>query len=375
MTKKERLLKAFANSGEPDRVPFQPGLDNVECVSLSGLNYREYEQQGHTMLGDLIAWSGKLGFDLYHYAAGIPEPNPPENVVVTVSRSEKQDVTIVGTTVETSHGSISQQRRHPFNGPAFSHNRFIKDIHRDWPRFKEYFGEKWLVDERYYDEYARVGNSGVVGITVHTPVDFWQEYRHNAPEQMIYDFLTEEKVMKEFNEWYRFHSLEYLKAVGLLDPKPDFVLIHGSNCSASLISPDIFKSFALPYIQEASSLLKEAGIMSMLHICGKSDEWLEMVADSDINIMDALERPPAGNVDLAKVKKLYGDRLCLKGNVSAVTMTNGTAEEVRSEVKRCIDAAAAGGGFMLDVGDSIGPGANIKNVQVFVETALKYGEY
>lgn len=375
MTGKERLLKAFANDGEPDRVPFQPGLDNVECVSLSGLDYWEYERQGHTMLGDMIALSDRLDFDLFYYAAGIPEPNPSNKVEIAVSESEVPDVRIVGTNVKTSHGSISQQRRHPINGPAFNHNRFIKDIHRDWPLFKEYFGEKWIVDERYYDEYSLVGDRGVVGVVVHTPIDFWQEYRHDAPEQMICDFLLEEKVMHEFTEWYRFHSLEYLKTVSMLDPKPDFVLIHGSNCSASLISPDIFESYALPYIQEASSLLKQAGMMSMLHICGKSAQWLDMIADSDVNIMDALERPPAGNVDLAEAKKRYGDRLCLKGNVSAITMANGTPEEVRSEVRRCIESAAAGGGFMLDVGDSIGPKANIENVEAFVETAMKYGGY
>ena len=39
MTGKERLVKAFTKNGEPDRVPIVPGLDNVECVSLSGLDY------------------------------------------------------------------------------------------------------------------------------------------------------------------------------------------------------------------------------------------------------------------------------------------------------------------------------------------------
>ena len=54
MTGKERLLKAYTNDGEPDRVPMVPGLDNVECVSLSGLDYWKYEQLGHTLLGDSI---------------------------------------------------------------------------------------------------------------------------------------------------------------------------------------------------------------------------------------------------------------------------------------------------------------------------------
>lgn len=254
MTKNERFLKAFANDVEPDRIPIVPGLDEVKYINLSRFDYWEYERLSHTMLGDKIAWSDRLGTDLYYYIARIPEPNPSNKVEIAVSESEMTDIRIIETKVKTSRGCISQQGRHPIDGPASNHNRFLKDIHRYWPIFKEYFGEKWIVNERYYDEYS-------------------------------------------------------------------------------------------------------------------------CVADSDINIMEALERPPAGNVDFAKAKKRFGDRLCLKSNVSAITMSNGTQEEVRQEVRRCIDAAAAGGGFVLDVGDGIDPMANIENVEVFVETALKYGGY
>ena len=90
--------------------------------------------------------------------------------------------------------------------------------------------------------------------------------------------------------------------------------------------------------------------------------------------MDALERPPYGNVDLARAKKQYGRRLCLKGNVAAITMVNGTVPDVRDQVKRCIDQAAEGGGFMLAVGDSIGPKAKLENIEEFVKTAIEYGK-
>ena len=60
MTGKEGLLKAFTNDGEPDRIPIVPGLDNEECVSLSGSDYWKYEQPGHAMPGDSIGPKVKL---------------------------------------------------------------------------------------------------------------------------------------------------------------------------------------------------------------------------------------------------------------------------------------------------------------------------
>ena len=101
-----------------------------------------------------------------------------------------------------------------------------------------------------------------------------------------------------------------------------------------------------------------------------------MVAnETDINVMDALERPPYGNVDLGRAKKEYGKKLCLKGNVAAITMATGTVQEVRDDVKRCIDQGAEGGGFVLAVGDSIGPKTKLENIEEFLKTAVEYGKY
>ncbi len=375
MTGKERIKKAFANTGEPDRVPIEPGLDFDTLTDLSGLDYWEYAVQGHTELDSLITWADRLGFELYHFSAGIPEPNPAGDVEVNTREWQEGDLRIVETSVETPSGQIQQRRRYPQHNPEYSHEKFGKDIHADWPVFQEYFGQEWPVDPRYFEEYARVGDRGVVGVVVHSPIDWWQEYRHGDIQQVIFDFLDDKPLMDKVVEYYRVHSFAYLEAVTQLDPKPDFVMIHGSNCSASVISPDIFKSYALPYIQAGATLLKDAGILSLFHVCGRSNDWLAMLADTDINVIDALERPPAGNVDLAEAKRRYGDRICLKGNVSAITMAYGTPQEVHDQVMHCLDAAAAGGGYVLAVGDSIGPLANLRNIEEMVKTGLEYGRY
>ncbi|HDY64734.1 MAG TPA: hypothetical protein ENH84_00680 [Phycisphaerae bacterium] len=375
MTSKERYKKAFSNTGTPDRVPFEPGLDFDTTVDLSGLNSWEYEDQGSTSLGENMLWSKKLGFDLYHYAAGIPEPVPGDGIDVSEKKWEQDDLRITETNVTTPSGTIRQRRRFPKHGPSFTYEKFIKNLPEDWAVFREYFGEDWVVNPRYFEEYKRVGDLGVTGVVVHSPIDWWGEYRHGGIEQTIYDLYDHPKLMEEIFAHYRKQSFAYLEKAAKLDPRPDFIIIHGSSCSGSVISPSFFRRSVLPYLQEASALLKKHEIPSMFHCCGKSREWVEYVADSDINVMDALECPPTGNVDLAEVKRLYGDRLCLKGNVSVLVMVNGTRGEVRDEVKRCIDSAAAGGGFVLSIGDSIGPKANLANIEEMVQTALEYGKY
>ncbi|MFA5293277.1 MAG: uroporphyrinogen decarboxylase family protein [Phycisphaerae bacterium] len=376
MTNKERFIKAFSGSGEMDRAPFEPGLDYDTVVDLSGLDFWQFSRQGRTYLSEVMHLSERFGFDVYHYAGDIPVANPGQNVEIIMRELDEEDLRIVETNILTSKGKIQQLRRYPRFGPEYSNEKFVKNIDKDWPIFREYFGMNWRIGENFYNDYNKVGNQGVVGVVVHSPIDFWQEYRHGGVEQMLFDCLDSGSILREFCEYYLYNSVEYIKKVSRLDIKPDFVMIHGSCCSASLISPPIFKNYVLPYLQEISAILKDAGILSLLHICGRSNDWLDMIAyDTNINVIDALEKYPYGNVDLSRVKKKYGTKLCLKGNVAAIVMATGTRQEVREEVKRCIDQAAEGGGFVLAVGDSIGPKGKLENIEEFVVTALEYGKY
>jgi len=182
-------------------------------------------------------------------------------------------------------------------------------------------------------------------------------------------------MMRAIFAFYREQSLAYLEKAVQLNPRPDFIMVHGSCCSASVITKDFFLQHALPYVQEAATLLRKQKISSLFHVCGKSRQWLDYLADTDLNVIDALECPPTGNVDLAEVKKKFGSRLCLKGNISVLKAVFSTPAEVRDEVKRCIDAAAPGGGFVLCVGDSYGPKANLENIKTMVDTTREYGKY
>jgi uroporphyrinogen decarboxylase len=98
--------------------------------------------------------------------------------------------------------------------------------------------------------------------------------------------------------------------------------------------------------------------------------------ETDLNVMEPLERAPGGDVDLAEVKKNFGDKFCLKGNVNTyLTMLGGTVADVEREARWCIDAAAAGGGYILATGDQCGRDTPHDNIFALVETAQSYGRY
>jgi uroporphyrinogen decarboxylase len=81
-------------------------------------------------------------------------------------------------------------------------------------------------------------------------------------------------------------------------------------------------------------------------------------------------------MDLKDVKEKYGDKICLAGNVDCrYVLPYGSEEDVRKDVRRCIDAAGKGGGFILASSNSLHANVKIENIYVMVDEARKYGKY
>ena len=85
---------------------------------------------------------------------------------------------------------------------------------------------------------------------------------------------------------------------------------------------------------------------------------------------------PMGDCDLAELKRLYGDKIILKGNLHTTeVMLRGSVDDVIAASKKAIDDAAEGGRFILSTGDQCGRDTPDENLHAMVETARTYGKY
>jgi uroporphyrinogen decarboxylase len=140
---------------------------------------------------------------------------------------------------------------------------------------------------------------------------------------------------------------------------------------------DIFKQLSYPAVKRGIELATEAGFPTHIHSCGPEKELVKLMAEeTDLTVIDPLEVPPMGDCQLAELKKLYGDKIVLKGNLHTTNvMLHQDVNVVIEASKRAIDDAAAGGGFILSTGDQCGRDTPDANLVAMVETARKYGRY
>jgi uroporphyrinogen decarboxylase len=98
--------------------------------------------------------------------------------------------------------------------------------------------------------------------------------------------------------------------------------------------------------------------------------------ESDLSNINPLEIPPMGDCDLARVKKEFGKKLSLMGNLHTTNvMLKGSAKDVELASKKAMDDAAEGGGFILSTGDQCGRDTPDANIFAMIETARTYGRY
>jgi uroporphyrinogen decarboxylase len=141
-----------------------------------------------------------------------------------------------------------------------------------------------------------------------------------------------------------------------------------SLASGSVISPATFRRFVLPRHQRIFSAWKQAGAITALHVCGDNTRMLELLAETGADIVDI-----DSLVDLRLAKETIGDVVCLTGNVDPVSvMLQGSAEQVAAVARECIQAAAAGGGYILGTGCEVPPGTPWENLQTLVRVAHEY---
>jgi uroporphyrinogen-III decarboxylase len=114
------------------------------------------------------------------------------------------------------------------------------------------------------------------------------------------------------------------------------------------ISPATYREFILPYDHQVVAAIHAAGMWVSYHNCGRARRLLELHAETGADALETLA--PAGrsgDVDLADAKARVGSRMTLYGGFNEHVLCNGTVADVETEVRRCLDAAAGGGRYIL----------------------------
>ncbi|HOZ48333.1 MAG TPA: uroporphyrinogen decarboxylase family protein [Candidatus Hydrogenedentes bacterium] len=142
---------------------------------------------------------------------------------------------------------------------------------------------------------------------------------------------------------------------------------------------EFFREMVVPGASAAAAILDEGGIFLRLHSHGRVREALPMIVAIGAKGVDPLEPPPDGDITLAEVKALYGDRLVLFGNTELKVLEHSSADEVRACVRAQMNAAKGGGGYVMlptaaPINEPLSPQTE-RNYFAWIDAGLEMGAY
>lgn len=375
VTSRERLLAVL--QGEiPDCVPVCPDISNMVPARLTGKPFWDiYVYQ------DPPLWKAYIdaikyfdidgGFEIYQFG-DLFNDLEEEWVDKIVHRYEDGRFVTQGFCPQTGEWH-KYVRVHTADNPPATNVLPSKIGLPDQPTtWEEIEGVKeWPTGLELWKLIKReLGDQGILGMPsgghtklLHTPDDIYTYYDH--PEV----FYEKRDRMLDLVE-------KRMETIAHLDVKPDFLMC-GSSGTLVFQSPSIFRELGLPVLKRVTELAYDLGIPTHVHSCGPETELVRIAAtETKLSVIDPLEVPPMGDCNLGELKRLYGDKIILKGNLHTTSvMLLGTAEDVVSASRRAIDDAAKGGGFILSTGDQCGRDTPDENIFAMVETGRTYGRY
>ncbi len=140
------------------------------------------------------------------------------------------------------------------------------------------------------------------------------------------------------------------------------------------MSMEHFREFVLPGLRNVIKVAKDNNIPFIKHSDGNLWPILDLLVEEGIDAINPIE--PAAGMDIGEVKKVYGDRVAIHGNIDcAHLLTFGKPKDVRNAVKDCIRKASSGGGHILASSNSIHAGVPPENFIAMVEAAREFGKY
>lgn len=386
MTPRQRLLTVLR--GEvPDCVPVAPDISNMIPARLTGKPFWDLY-----LYRDPPPWEAYIAAARYfdidslmdgYFPLTFPEeinPNEPDWETFIVQRRDDRLVTQRsycdnGRRIWEPHVNVY----HVADSPAWQ----VAPSKANLPETPTYFEplENAQSEDRGPVGLTRakklMGDQGLVGVFVTSSLALTNEddiYAYYDMDNARIEQLAHERLVRAEARFNRIMAL---------DDKPDFLCVGGSG-TLVFQTLDIFCKLAFPAVKRVIDLASAVGMPTHLHSCGPEAALVKLMAEeTDLTVIDPLEISPMGDCDLADLKKHYGDKIVLKGNLHTTDiMLRGTADDVRTAAQDAIDDAAGlpgtdqtPGRFILSTGDQCGRDTPDDNLHALVETARIYGKY
>ncbi len=184
-------------------------------------------------------------------------------------------------------------------------------------------------------------------------------------EHVIWLTEHEEEALQQAQE--RVDS-EVARGRELIQAGAEIIFMCADYCfnDGPFLSPRMFAKYVTPFLTQQVRSLQEAGAFVVKHTDGDIMPIIDQLVASGADALHSLD--PMAGVDMAEVKRRYGDRLALIGNVNCAWVQAGTREQIERSARYCLKhGGVSSGGYVYSTSNCIFAGVPLENYDWMLE--------
>lgn len=155
--------------------------------------------------------------------------------------------------------------------------------------------------------------------------------------------------------------------------------VYGAEYAAEpFLPPRLFREYVVRYTEPMVRAIKKHGGFARIHCHGRIRAILDSICEMGADAIDPIEPPPHGDVALDFVRRAYGERLVLFGNIELSDIESMEPAEFRTLVERTLRDGTRGQGRGFVLMPSASPNSRqvplrtLKNYETMVELAERF---
>ena len=197
----------------------------------------------------------------------------------------------------------------------------------------------------YFKKTMRMGDRGVVLFGIEHAA--YALYRVTGSENLAYFSIDcRDKVleaMRVFSERIT-HQLRRALNAGIRGP---YHWVGPELFIPPLLSPKDFDEFVFDFDKPLCDDIHDAGGYVWVHCHGKVASFINRFIDMGVDVLNPLEPPKNGDIDLEQTVDKFGNAIGLEGNIEIQDLFAASEQSLKQLIDNCVSAGAPSGRFIL----------------------------
>lgn len=194
-------------------------------------------------------------------------------------------------------------------------------------------------------------------------------------ENMLMGMVLDPEWVADMAQTYAHLTVELQKILFEAEGYPDGIWYYEDMGykGSPFMSPEMYCELIQPAHKYTIGYAKSQNLPVIMHSCGFIEPLLPHMIEAGIDCLQVIEIK--AGMDLLKLHKLYGDKICFMGGIDVRTLYSNDRDIIDKELEAKIPVVKQGYNYMIHSDHSIPVTVNYDTYCYFLKRALELGRY